>query len=342
MVRIRQGWLVAALALSVGAGACKKKDENKAPATGSAAGSAAAPTPAEKPADKPATPAGAPTGAAAEDLSLLPVDSEVVMGLNFAQLQKSVLWKKLVEPQLAKSDVQQKLGKFKDACGFDPITAVQSLSIGMKGVGAEKPDGVIVIHGPEKAKVLPCLDKFKAEAEKEGTKVATEGDVVTITGKDGEPVAFTFVGDTTAVAVIGANANAAGVKAAAAGGSALKTSPAFVEMYGKIKTGDSLWMLMNGNSKAFDQAAGLGFRPKAVFGSVNVTDGLTADMSVRLESPEKATQFAGMLKQQAGQLAPMVDKLDINSDASDVKLALALSSQKLEGLINQFGAFLPK
>lgn len=338
MVRIRQGWLVAALALSVGAGACKKSDDKKAPATGSAAGSAAAPT-TEKPADKPAA---APTGAAAEDLALLPVDSEVVMGLNFAQLQKSVLWKKLVEPQLAKSDVQQKLGKFKDACGFDPITAVQSLSIGMKGVGGDKPDGVIVIHGPEKAKVLPCLDKFKAEAEKEGSKVVTEGDVVTITGKDGEPVAFTFVGDTTAVAVIGANANPAGVKAAAAGGSALKTSPAFVEMYGKIKAQDSLWMLMNGNSKAFDQAAGLGFRPKAVFGSVNVTDGLTADMNVRLENPDKATQFAGMLNQQAAQVKPMVDKLDVTSDASDVKIALALSSQKLEGLITQFGAFLPK
>ena len=100
-------------------------------------------------------------------------------------------------------------------------------------------------------------------------------------------------------------------------------------------------MLMNGNSKAFDQAAGMGFRPKAVFGSINVTDGLTADMSVRLESPEKATQLAGLINTQAAQIKPMVDKLDVSNDAADVKISLGLSAAKLEALINQFGAFLP-
>lgn len=340
-MRIRHGWLVAALALSLSAGACKKKEENK-PAQPAGGPAATTPTPAEKPAtDKPAEAPAAVAGAS-DDLSLLPVDSEVVMGLNFAQLQKSVLWKKIVEPQLAKSDVQQKLGKFKDTCGFDPISAVTSISMGVKGVGQDKPDGVFVVHGPEKSKVMGCLDKVKAEAEKEGTTITIDGDIVTFKGKDGDPLAFTYVNDSTVVGVVGTQATPDGVKKAAAGGSALKTSPAFVEMYGKIKSQDSLWMLMNGNSKAFDQAAGLGFRPKAVFGSVNVTDGLTLDMNVRLESPEKATQFAGMMKQQAGQLAPMVDKLDINSDAADVKVAVAMSSQKLDALIQQFGAFLPK
>ncbi|MDX2090053.1 MAG: hypothetical protein SFX73_19505 [Kofleriaceae bacterium] len=339
-MRIRHGWLAAALALSVGAGACKKKEENK-PAQPAAGSAATTPTPAEKPATGTPAPApSAPAAGASDDLSLLPVDSEVVMGLNFSQLQKSVLWKKFVEPQLAKSDVQQKLGKFKDTCGFDPISAVTSLSVGVKGVGQDKPDGVFVIHGPEKGKVMACLDKVKAEAEKEGTAITVDSDVVTFKGKDGDQFAFTYVNDTTVVGVVGAEANPAGVKKAAAGGSALKTSPAFVEMYGKIKSQDSLWMLMNGNSKAFDQAAGLGFRPKAVFGSVNVTDGLSVDMNVRLESPEKATQFAGMMKQQAGQLAPMVDKLDINSDAADVKVAVAMSSQKLDALITQFGGLL--
>lgn len=336
MVRIRQGWLVAALAVSVSAGACKKKDDNKAPAAGSAAGSAQT-TPT---AEKPATPAGAPAGAS-DDLSLIPIDSEMVMGLNFAQLQKSALWKKFVEPQLMKAEAQEKLGKFKDACGFDPLTSITSVSLGMKGIGGDKPDGVFVVHGVSKDKSLACLDKFKAEAEKDGAKVVNDGDVVTVTNPDGEPVAFTFVSGDTLVGVVGSNANTAGVKAAAAGGSALKTSPAFVEMYGKIKTQDSLWLSMNGSSKAFDQMAGMGFRPKAVFGSINVTDGLTADMNMRLESPDKATQIAAMLNQQAAQVKPMVDKLDVSSDAADVKVSLGLSAAKLDALINQFGALLP-
>jgi hypothetical protein len=337
MVRIRQGWLVAALALSVSAGACKKKDENKAPAA--AQGSTQTMPTAEKPADKAAT---APAAGTSDDLSLLPVDSEIVMGLNFAQLQKSALWKRFVEPQLAKADVQEKLTKFKDACGIDPTAAMTSLSLGMKGVGSDKPDGVVVMHGVNKDKSLACLDKFKAEVEKDGAKLTTDGDVVMVSKNGGDTVAFTFVNADTLVAVVGPNANPAGVKTAAAGGSALKTSPSFVEMYGKIKSQDSLWLLMNGSSKAFDQAAGMGFRPKAVFGSINVTDGLTADMNVRLESPDKATQFAGVINAQSAQVKPMVDKLEVSSDAADVKISLGLSAAKLDQLITTLSAFLPR
>ena len=38
--------------------------------------------------------------------TLLPLDSEIVMGLNFSQLQTSALWKKFVEPQMMKGDTQ--------------------------------------------------------------------------------------------------------------------------------------------------------------------------------------------------------------------------------------------
>lgn len=339
MVRIRTGWLVAALALSISAGACKK-NEKKADTS-----AATTPTPgatAEKVAPGGAAPAAAAaTAAAGDDLGLLPVDSEMVMGLNFASLQKSPLWKKFVEPQLLKDDAQKKLAEFKDKCGFDPMSAVTSISLGMKGVGADKPDGVIVVHGPEKGKVLACIDKMKDEAAKEGTTITNDNGVVTIKPKDdGDAMSFTYVNDTTLVGVIGPNSSPASVLAAAKGGSALKTSPAFVEMYGKIKTGDSLWMLMNGNSKAFDQAASMGFKPKAVFGSVNVSDGLAVDLRVRLETPEQATQIAGMAKGQVGQFAKMVDTLDIAAEASDVKVIVVVSAAKLETLISQFGGML--
>lgn len=339
MVRIRHGWLVAALALGFTVGACKKDgDKKETPATGDKT--------AEKPSDKSAEkPAGQTTGPIAtnpnaDDLSLLPVDSEVVMGLNFAQLQTSALWKKFVEPQMMKGDTQQKLAEFKDKCGFDPMAAVKSLSIGIKGVGADKPDGVIVVHGTDKTKVLACLDKMKDEAAKDGSTIEKDGDVINIKNKHGDNFAFTYVSDDTLVAVMGTNANTAGVKAAASGNSALKTSPAFVDMYSKINTGDSLWMLMNGNSKAFDKAAALGFKPKAVFGSVNVTDGLTVDLRVRLDTPDQAVQIANMAKGQAAQFVKMVDKLDIVADAADVKVSVAISNQKLEALIQNLAGMM--
>jgi hypothetical protein len=342
MVRYhRSRWLVAALALGFSVGACKK-DEKKTDGTGSA--TTTAPTSNDKVAEKPAgqtAPAMPGVNANADDLSLLPVDSEIVMGLNFAQLQQSSLWKQFVEPQMMKGDTQQKMAEFKAKCGFDPMSAVQSLSIGLKNVGgAGAPDGVIVVHGTDKTKVMACLDKMKDEAQKDGSTIEKDGDVVNIKSKNGENMAFTYVSNDTLVAVIGTQANTAGVKAAAAGTSALKTSATFVEMYGKINKGDSLWMLMNGNSKAFDKAAALGFKPKAVFGSVNVTDGLTLDLRVRLDTPDQAVQIANMAKGQTQQFVKMVDKLDIAAEQSDVKINIALSNQKLQALIQQFAGMM--
>jgi hypothetical protein len=336
MVRIHRGWLVAAVALSFSVAACKKSEKKSE-----------TPTPTDKTAEKGSTTTepgagkavptpGATANGANDDLSLLPVDSEIVMGLNFTQLQQSSLWKKFVEPKLMDGEVQKKFAEFKDKCGFDPLASVKSISLGLLGIGAKKPDGAVVIHGPDKGKVMACLDKMKDEAQKDGDKIETDAGITTVTTKDGDKFAMTFVNDTTMLGVIGANANAAGVKAAAGGGSTLRTSPAFVDMYSKINTGDSLWMLMNGNSHVFDKAAGMGFKPKAVFGSVNVTDGLTLDLRMRLDSPDQAAQIAGMAKGQAAQAKAMFDKLDIGNEGADVKVSLGLSSAKLDALIQQF------
>jgi len=329
MVRIRHGWLVAALALGVSVGACKK-DEKKPAGDTAAAGSTAGT----------ASGGGAAAKAGASDLDLLPVDSEVVLGINFAQVQQSALWKKFVEPQLMKDDTQKKLAEFKDKCGFDPLTAVTSVSVGLKGVGADTPDGIIVAHGADKGKMIGCLEKMKPEAEKDGDTVTIDGDVVTVKTKDGTSVAMTFANDSTLVLGIGANGTPDAVKAAAAGNSALKSSPTFVDMHSKINTKDSLWLLMNGNSKAFDQAAAMGFKPKAVFGSLNVTDGLSMDLRIRVDSPDQAASLTNMAKGQLAAVQGMVDQVDVANEGPDVKLTVAISATKLEQLVAQFGGMM--
>jgi hypothetical protein len=333
MVRIRLGWLAASLALVVGTAACKKDEKKSEPASPEKAVEKG-----DKPAaEKPAAPgASLPVNANADDLALLPVDAEAVIGLNFEQLQKSMLWKKFAEPKLMSGDVQQKLGAFKDKCGFDPFTAVKTVSIGVKDLGGVKPGGAMVVHGLDKTKVMACFAKEKAEKGSEFGKVDIDGDIVAVT-KDGDKYAFTFTSDTTMLAVFGANADVAGVKAAASGSSALRTSPAFVEMYSKINTQDSLWLLVNGSSKAFDKVAQMGVKPKFVFGSINVTDGLTVDLRVRLDTPDQAAQLSGLAKGQIATAKAMFDKLEIGNEGPDVKVAVALSAQKLEALVKQVG-----
>jgi hypothetical protein len=332
MVRIRNGWLVAVLALGLGATACKKNDDKKGdqPAT------------ADKMSEKMPGMPGADKGAAnaGDDLALLPVDSEMVMGINFGQLQQSALWKQF-SPKLMEKAAKG-LADFKAACGFDPLEAFKSMSIGLKNLGGGTPDGAIVVHGLDKGKAWPCLDKLKEEAAKHGSEVSVDGNVFLVKDKKGDTTAFTFVNDTTLLGTLGASGTKDGVLAAAKGGGALKTSPTFVEMYGKINTQDTLWLLMNGNSPVFKQMGAMGVKPKAIFGSVNVTDGLTVDMRLRLSTPDEATQMVNMAKGQLGnpQVKQMFDKLDVTNDGADVKFSVAMSNQKLQQLLQTVGGMM--
>ena len=330
MVRTRS-LLVAVAALGLGAFGCKKKEEKKAEPT---AGSATAPATPEKP------PAPAVQIVGGEDLALLPADSEMVMGLNFAQLKQSALWKQF-SPKLMEK-ISGGLADFKAACGFDPIDAIQTVSLGMKGLGGDSPDGALVIHGPDKTKSMACIDKAKAEAKKKGSEVTLDGEVFTVKDKEGKTTAWTFVNQTTLLGVLGPTASKDSLLAAAKGTSALKSSPTFVEMYNKINTKESLWLLINGNAPFMAKAAQAGVKPKAIFGSVNVTDGLTLDMRIRLGSPDEATQLVNMAKGQTNnaQVKQMFDKLDVTVDGNDAKIALAMSQAKLQNMVNMVGSMM--
>jgi hypothetical protein len=329
MVRTR-GWLVAGMALGLlGATACKKDDK----------GTASADKTTDKGGDKP----GAISGAVGDDLSLLPVDSEAVVGINFAQVQQSALWKQFVAPKLASADLSG-IQKFKALCGFDPMDSLKSVAIGMKGLGTESPTGSIVVHGFDKAKSMSCFDKEGvADVEKDGSKVTIDGDVVMITDKSGKQIGFTFVNDTTALAVIGPEAATKdGIKKAAAGGGALKTSAAFVEMYKKINSGDSLWMVVKGDAPFMSKAKIPGANLKAAYGSLNVTDGLTLNMRMRLGSPDEATQLVSMAKGQVDnpQAKQFFDKIDVTADGSDMKIDIAMSADKLKQLAAMVGGLM--
>jgi hypothetical protein len=125
---------------------------------------------------------------------------------------------------------------FKERCGFDPMATVKHVAIGMKGLGADTPEGIMVLHGLDKAKTMACADKWQAEAAKEKVTLTKDGDVVLAKDESGEGAGFTFISDDRMLVVIGKNVDTAAVKKAAQGGSTLATSPAFVEMYGKINT----------------------------------------------------------------------------------------------------------
>jgi len=283
---------------------------------------------------------GGVAGAVGDDLALLPVDSEAVIGINFAQLSQSALWKQYVAPKISTAPG---MDKFKALCGFDPMDSLKSISIGMKNLGGGgDPTGAIVVHGYNKSKAMSCFDKQGvSDVEKDGSKVSIDGDVVMITDKGGKQFGFTFVNDDTALAVLGPDASTKdGIKKVAGGGGALKTSPAFVEMFQKINTSDSLWMVLNGSSPAFAKASAMGIKMKALFGSLNVTDGLSANFRLRLNTPDEATNMVAMAKGQLGQAKQFFDKIDVTSDGADVKFDIAMSKEKLQSMVGMMAGMM--
>jgi hypothetical protein len=331
MVRTR--FLIAVVALGLGAGACKKKEEKKDTATADQTTKAG-----ENPATKAV--AGA-LGAAATDLAVLPSDSELVLGLNFAQLQKSELWKQFAPKIMEKAS--KDLAEFKAMCGFDPLEKFKSVSMGLKGLdGGKTPDGAIVVHGLEKAQTLACLDKGKAELAKKGTEVTVDGDVFLMKNKGGETTAWTFTSNDTMVGIIGTGGTKDGVLAAVKGTAGLASSAKFVEMYKQINTGESVWFLVNGQAPFMAKAQMPGSKPQAIFGSLNVTDGLSLDVRMRMGTPDEAKGMVDMMQGQTNspQVKQMFDKLEVKTEGNDARIQVAMSQEKLKNLVGMFAGMM--
>jgi hypothetical protein len=318
MVRIRQRWSIVMLGillgLGVGLAACKKD---------STGGSG----------DKSSEASGGPGGG---DLALLPADSEVVFGVNLGQMQQSGLWKQFVEPKLASGRGQRMMSEFKAKCGADPLKMVSSITFGGKDVSGDKPSFVVVGHGLDKAKILDCLEKNKADITKDGSQMTRDGDVVLFKDEHGEPGALWFTNDSTALLVVGSNGTAAGVKAVAAGGSSLKSSAPFLEMYKKVKTTDSIWGLASGKVM---QNVPLDLKATAAYGSIHMTDGLTFDMRVRFATADAATQAAGLANGQTKQASQYFDKAEVTTEGNELHASVAISGQKLTQLMPVLSMF---
>jgi hypothetical protein len=278
----------------------------------------------------------APSGGV-DDLALLPVDSEAVIAIHFDQLKSTNAWRELVAPQLAGAKVPSVIAKFKAVCGFDPIASLAFVSIGLKGLGTDDLGGAIVVHGFDRKQSLTCFDKDIGDAEKDGAKITIDGDVVRAVDSSGLNVGFTFVDDATAVVVIGAQAATTdSIRAIARGTGTLRSSPTFVQLHDQVDAGHSMWMIVNGNAPGI--AKNFPFKTTALFGSINVTDGIAVAMTMRMVSADEASSTGGMFKSQID--SPMVkslfDRIELTTAGADVKLAIAMSTAQLRSLVEQF------
>lgn len=290
---------------------------------------------------KPAADPGGASVTGNKDLDMIPVESDVVYGVNVAQAQKSAVFRDLVLPMLTRNADFQKLSELlKTKCSIDPLAAASTLTGGMRFTDDRPSDGVTVLHGIEKSKVLPCLDQLKEELAAQHLEVAKDGDVVIIKSDRGD-VAFTFTGDATAVIVSGTKANKAGVLEVTQAKSAISSSKAFADMYNRVEASHTFWAVARGDTDIVAKnLKQLNVKAKALVGSVNATDGLEVRAQAIVETEEQATNLAALMKSQAEMLSSMAEKVEITSDKNTAKALVVLTQAQLKTLSGFARSFL--
>jgi hypothetical protein len=221
------------------------------------------------------------------------------------------------------------------------MASATRMTAGVKVIDRNNGDVVAVVHGIEKSKALPCLDKVKEELAAQKVEAVRDGDVVTLKSPDGKNTVFTFTGDTTVVMVMGAKASKERVLEVAQGKSALQSSKEFTDMYGKINTGHTAWFLVRGDMDAIAKGLErLNVRSKAIFGSVNLTDSLEVRAVMRVETEEQATNIVDLMKSQAQMASSMMQKLDIDRDKNDARVNIVMTAEQLKSVAGLAGGFM--
>ncbi len=274
--------------------------------------------------------------ATVDDLALLPTDAELVIGADMQKIQTSSLWTSLIAPTLVSSSA---LGQFQAECGFDPLRALSSITIGLKGTGEHGDvEGSIVMHGFPKAKLFSCIEQLDQQLGSDAPQIAVDGDVMTLTGQRGG-IAIKFLDETTALAVIGTNATKAGITSIASQRAANVTSK-YAELIGEINTDDALWFAVSDGSPILAEvneriASATAIRIHGLYASIDLTDGMVVNAGARTGSPALVKTLVEDVRRSMGaQLAQSFTQLDIEADEGDILVSAAVTTSQLLSLVS--------
>lgn len=328
--------VVVPLALVAAVAACDKGKKDAGGASGpTGAAGAAAIAPAK--------------GGLQRALAAMPKDSDIIMGIDFAQVRGSALFKKY-EAQIM-SKIGEDLAKFQKTCGFNPIEKLTGVLVGGKGQGQELDQGTIFIRGFDKASALDCLKKREAEQTAAGkpAKLTVDGDYLEYVDGEGDPndaMRALYVDDQTALLVKQGD-NAAGkdvltAAAAAKDGDGLTGSKAFTDLIAKTHTGEALWFVLKGDSPMIPMGGMLKF--KALYGSVAVGSGIGAEVRMWMNSTDEAKSTAGQFNGELGKVKSspfggVLSDVGVKADGEDVVIRAKFSSSQIEEIAKLAGQF---
>jgi hypothetical protein len=280
------------------------------------------------PAVAPSNKAPAPSYAAALDdvLGFLPIDSEIVIGVDGNQIRTTALWSGLGPrlEQILGEDLQQVI----KACGFDPFATIERVSIGLRAVDDDHMVGVVVARGVG-AGMMGCV---RTRFGKGGAVVDDKG--VLVMDHHGEKAAWTVVG-TSLVMQLGQDVGHDSMQAVLASGSPLRGSSAFMTIFNRLARG-SIWGIVNGHSKLFDELGATGMRPVAIEGTLTLSDRVVLAGTATFDSPDVAAKVDGIVKTFLAQLQGYIERGASHADGAAVHVDLSMTGAQLQQRLGSF------
>jgi hypothetical protein len=264
---------------------------------------------------------GAPTNDANDQLAYVPIDSELVFGIDVAQLRGTALWKRF-EPRIVHS-IGKDYDDVRAACGFDPLETGTYFTIGLRFNDEDHVSGVVVARGLP-SKVLDCV----------ATRFGKGGDVtrdrgVVVLRENRMNIAWTMIGD----ALIGHIDPVAGhdsLERVVTSGAPLRQSPVFMSLYDRLDHHAALWGAANGGSRALEFLKEE--RPKSVSGTMSVSDRIDWTTTVRMPSIAEAAKVKDLLQHDLDRAQGFVNELDMKAAGDTLTVHVVVDGDKLDAL----------
>jgi len=274
----------------------------------------------------PSNKAPAPSYAAALDdwLGFLPVDSELVVGIDSSQIRKTQVWSELL-PKIEKG-MGRDLDELRAACGFDPFQTVERVSVGLRAIDRDKLVGVVVVHGVG-AGMMGCV---RSHFGKGGAVVDDKGVLVMDTHPDMR-TAWTVIG-TTLIVQLDPQAGHDSMQAVLASGSPLRGSQAFMALYGGLEKGASLWGVINGSSKMFEEFGAM--RPRNTKGTIQVSDRIVIGGDAIFDTEDVAKQVEALVKATFQQVHAYIESGDTQVDGGKLVIKAVIGPVQLQQILS--------
>jgi hypothetical protein len=243
------------------------------------------------------------------DLAYLPGGLELAAGADLSRLMASAAWRDLVAPVFADAGVW--LAALGVRCGIAP-SSIARVTVGVAGAAA-----VVVLTGPPREVVQPCLEPLV---------VAREPARFVLRLKTGGYAAVAFPAPNVTTIELGA-------RSGAQGRSIPKTPvrpPAFDVAFAALPPRNAAWVVAVGGGKLLAPVHALAPFEGAGAG-LDVSDGLLVELRARFATVEAASRAAALGSSQRATVQDLfaLPRLDIGAFERDVGVVATVPAAQL-------------